>query len=79
MNELAVVLLLAAMVAPSSAPVAVRTHAPVSAQSAAAPARTESAAMPGREVREPRSGDRRNDVARPDQKGPAIAQAPAAK
>ena len=78
MSELAVALLLAALITPTSAPMAVGTPMPVSAQTAVAPDQADSAARAGRDTREPQRKDKRNDPAKPDVKGPAVAQAPAA-
>jgi hypothetical protein len=78
MTELAVALLLAALIAPTSAPVAVGRPAPVSAEAAATTSRAYGAAKTERDVREAQPKDKRNDDVKPDVrvKAPALAQAP---
>jgi hypothetical protein len=78
MSELAVALLLAALITPSSVPMAVGTPTPVSAQTAVAPRQADTPARTAREVQEAQRRDKRNDDTKPDVKGPAVAQAPAA-
>ena len=75
MSELAVALLFAALLTPSSAPVA--TPTPVSAQSTPAQGRAEHAANAGRDVRDPQPTDKRVAEGSQDVKPSAIAQAPA--
>ena len=76
MSELAVALLFAALLTPSSAPVA--TPATVSAQPTAAHSDTENGAKSGQDVRDPQSRDKRVAGGNADAKPSTIAQAPAA-
>jgi len=80
MTELAVALLLAALIAPTSAPVAVGRPAPVNAQAAATTGHADGAAKTERDVRETQPKDKRYDDAKSDVrvKAPALAQAPIA-
>lgn len=75
MSELAVALLFAALLTPSSAPVV--TPAPVSAQPTTAQSLTEHSAKAGRDVRDPQPADARVAKDSQDVKQSAIAQAPA--
>lgn len=75
MSELAVALLLAALIAPASAPVAVATPTPVSAQATAARSDAVGATRTLRDAREQQDKDKRNRDAKPALKGPVVAQA----
>ena len=75
MSELAVALLFAALLTPSSAPVA--TPARVTAQSTVAPTHAGSAARTERDVREPQPTDKRTAKSGSDVKPSTVAQAPA--